>query len=274
MWAWKYREPVLDCFEMITGNRNNYGMLKIGGIRRDMKDEDISVLKKTLDELVPAVNMFKGAVMDDPVIKARLVGVGVLTKAQAIDYCVVGPTARASGINIDVRRDDPYGAYSNLDWNIIMEKDGDIFAKTVVRILEMYESIRIIRQCLDKLPRGAIDADVKDIPVGEGIGRVEAPRGECFHYIKSDGTNRPIRHKIRAPSFMNVASNKVGAVGGTISDATITLAAVDPCYCCTERVAVINKPDNKKIMNGWDLIKLSQEKTNKLRERFKDGRAQ
>ncbi|MEI6631005.1 MAG: nickel-dependent hydrogenase large subunit [bacterium] len=273
MWAWKYREPVLDCFEMITGNRNNYGMLKIGGIRRDIKDADISVLKKTLDELVPAVDMFKGAVMDDPVIKARLVGVGVLTKEQAIDYCVVGPTARASGINIDVRRDDPYGAYSNLDWNIIMEKDGDIFAKTVVRILEMYESIRIIRQCLDKLPRGAIDADIKDIPVGEGIGRVEAPRGECIHYIKSDGTNRPIRHKIRAPSFMNVASNKVGAVGGTISDATITLAAVDPCYCCTERVAVINKPDNKKIMNGWDLIKLSQEKTNKLRERFKDGGA-
>jgi membrane-bound hydrogenase subunit alpha len=272
MWAWKYREPVLDCFEMITGNRNNYGMLKIGGVRRDIKDEDISVLKKTLDELVPAVDMFRGAVMDDPVIKARLVGVGVLTKEEAVNYSVLGPTARASGINIDVRRDDPYGAYSNLDWNIILEKDGDIFAKTVVRILEMYESIRIIRQCLVKLPAGPIDADIKDIPVGEGIGRVEAPRGECFHYIKSDGTNRPIRHKIRAPSFMNVASNKVGAVGGTISDATITLAAVDPCYCCTERVAVINKPDNKKIMNGWDLIKLSQEKTEKLREEFKDAR--
>ncbi|MDD2752213.1 MAG: nickel-dependent hydrogenase large subunit [Candidatus Omnitrophica bacterium] len=269
MWAWKYREPVLDMFEMITGNRNNYAMFKVGGVRRDIKDEDVPVLKKALDELMPALDMFRGAVMDDPVIQARLKKVGILTKQQCIDWCVVGPTARASGVNIDVRRDEPYGACDKIDWKVIIEKDGDIFAKTVVRILEMYESVRMIRQCLDKMPPGEIDAKVPDVPAGEGIGRVEAPRGECFHYIKTDGTNRPVRLKVRAPSFMNVASDKVGAVGGTISDATITLAAVDPCYCCTERVAVINKPDNKKIMNGWDLIKLSQEKTNKIREEMK-----
>jgi len=266
MWAWRYREPVLDCFEMITGNRNHYGMMKVGGVRRDIKDEDVPILKKALDDLVPAVNMFKGAVGDDPVIKARLKGIGILTKQQVIEWCVVGPTARASGINIDVRRDDPYAAYDRVTWNVIVEQDGDVFAKTMVRILELYESIGIIRQCLDKMPKGEIDADVKDIPLGEGIGRVEAPRGECFHYVRSDGTNRPVRHKVRAPSFMNVASNKVAAVGQTISDTTITLAAVDPCYCCTERVAVIKKSDNKKIMNGWDLIRLSQEKTEKLKE--------
>ncbi len=266
MWAWKYREPVLDMFEMITGNRNNYGMFKIGGVRRDIKDEDAPILKKTLDELMPALDMFKGAVMDDPVIQARLKKVGILTKEQAIDWCVVGPTARASGVDIDVRRDEPYGVYERLNWKVIVEKDGDIFAKTVIRILEMYESVHIIRQCLDKMPKGAIDADVKDIPPGEGIGRVEAPRGECIHYIKSDGTNRPVRHKIRAPSFMNVASDKVAAVGGTISDATITLAAVDPCYCCTERVVVLDKRDNRKIMSGWDLIKLSQDKTARLKK--------
>ncbi len=268
MWAWKYREPVLDMFEMITGNRNNYAMFKIGGVRRDLRDEDIPILKKALDELVPALNLFKGAVMDDPVIQARLKGVGILTKQQAIDWCLVGPTARASGVNIDIRRDEPYGASDTINWNVIVEKDGDIFAKTVLRILELYESVSMIRQCLNKIPKGPIDSDVKEIPPGEGIGRVEAPRGECIHYIKSDGTNRPIRHKIRAPSFMNVASNKVSCIGGTISDATITLAAVDPCYCCTERVAVIKKSDNKKIMNGWDLIKLSQEKTASLKKRM------
>ena len=271
MWAWKYREPILDMFEMISGNRNHYAMMKVGGVRRDILDEHIPILKKALDELVPAVDMFKGAVMDDPVIKARLKGIGVLTKQQAIDWCVLGPTARASGLNIDVRRDDPYGAYDKITWNVIVEKDGDVFAKTVVRILELYESISIIRQCLDKMPKGEIDANVKEIPPGEGIGRVEAPRGECFHYVRSDGTNRPIRHKVRAPSYMNVASNKVAAVGQTISDTTITLAAVDPCYCCTERVTVIDRPNNKKIMNGWDLIKLSQEKTNKLKEELKNG---
>ncbi len=269
MWAWKYREPILDCFEMVCGNRNHYGMSKVGGVRRDIRDEDIPILKKALDDLIPAVNMFKGAVMDDPVIQARLKGVGILTKQQAIDWCVVGPTARASGINIDVRRDDPYGAYDRVNWNMIVEKEGDVFAKTTVRILELYESISIIRQCLDKMPKGEIDADIKDVPAGEGIGRVEAPRGECFHYVRSDGTNRPIRHKIRAPSYMNVASNKVATVGGTISDAAITLAAVDPCYCCTERLIVLDKHTDKKIMDGWDLIKLSQEKTEKLREAIK-----
>ncbi|MFH0790061.1 MAG: nickel-dependent hydrogenase large subunit [Candidatus Omnitrophota bacterium] len=271
MWAWKYREPVLDCFEMITGNRNNYAMFKVGGVRRDIKDEDLPVLKKTLDELYPVIDMFKGAVMDDPVIHARLKGIGILTKQQAIDWCVVGPTARASGVNIDVRRDNPYGVFDQISWSVIIEKEGDIFAKTAVRILEMYESIRVIRECLDKMPRGEIDADIKEVPAGEGIGCVEAPRGECFHYIRSDGTNRPVRHKVRAPSYMNVASNKVAAVGGTISDAAITLAAVDPCYCCTERLAVIDKPNNKKIMNGWDLIKLSQEKTDKLKAQRESG---
>lgn len=265
MWAWKYREPVLDMFEMITGNRNNYAMFKIGGVRRDIKEEDIPLLNKTLDELMPALDMFKGAVNDDPVIKGRLKSAGTLTKEQAIDWCVVGPTARASGVNIDIRRDEPYGVSDRVNWNAIVLEDGDVFAKTMVRILEMYESVNIIRQCLNKIPKGEIDANVKDIPAGEGIGRVEAPRGECIHYIKSDGTNRPVRHKIRAPSFMNVASDKVAAVGGTISDAALTLAAVDPCYCCTERLAVIKKSDNKKIMNGWDLIKLCQEKTQKIK---------
>jgi NADH-quinone oxidoreductase subunit D len=266
MWSWKYREPVLDIFELISGNRNHYAMMKPGGVRRDIKDQDIPKIKKCVDDLVPVLDMFKGAVMDDPVIQARTKGVGVLTNHQAIAYSVVGPTARASGIKADIRKDHPYGAYDRVDWNVITQEEGDVFAKLIVRVLEMYESIKIIRQCLNKMPKGPIDANLKDIPEGEGIGHVEAPRGECFHYVRSDGTNRPIRHKIRAPSYMNVASNKVSAVGGTISDAAITLAAVDPCYCCTERVAVFNKGSDKKICNGWDLIKLSQEKTEKLRK--------
>ncbi|MFH1414240.1 MAG: nickel-dependent hydrogenase large subunit [Candidatus Omnitrophota bacterium] len=268
MWAWRYREPLLDLFEMITGNRNHYGISKIGGVIHDIRDEDIPAIKKAMDDLVPAANMFKGAVLDDPVIHARLKGVGILTKQQAIDWCTVGPTARASGVDIDVRRDDPYGVFDKMKWSVIVEKEGDVFAKAKVRILELYESVSIIRQCLDKMPKGAIDADIKDIPPGEGIGHVEAPRGECYHYVRSDGTNRPVRHKIRAPSYVNIASNKVAAVGQTISDTTITLAAVDPCYCCTERVAVLDKKTDKQILNGWDLIKLSQEKTEKIKKRM------
>jgi NADH-quinone oxidoreductase subunit D len=192
-----------------------------------------------------------------------------LTKEDILDFSALGPTARASGVKIDVRRDAPYGIYDKMEWNVITQEEGDVFAKAVVRILEMYESIKIIKQCLQKMPNGPIAAEIKEIPPGEGIGHVEAPRGEVFHYVRSDGSNRPIRHKVRAPSFMNVATNQVSVVGGTISDATITLAAVDPCYCCTERVAVVERDTNKKILNGWDLIRLSQEKTEKLRMQMK-----
>lgn len=265
MWAWRYREPILDIFERISGNRNHYAMFKPGGIRRDMDEADFPWIKKTLKDLIPKFDMFKGAVMDDPVIRARTEGVGVLTRQDARDYSVVGPTARASGINIDVRRDDPSGAYDKVEWNVITQESGDVFAKTVVRLLELYESANIIIQCLDKMPKGPIDINIKDMPVGEGIGRYEAPRGEVFHYIMSDGGNSPARHKVRAPSFMNIASNKKAVVGGTVSDATIILAAVDPCYCCTERMAVVDHKSGKKIMDGQDLVRMSQEKTARLK---------
>lgn len=221
-----------------------------------------------VDRLLPAIDMFKGAVLDDPVIHARLKGVGILTKEDVVAYGAVGPTARASGVAIDVRKDDPYAAYPLVDWQVITQEEGDVFAKAVVRILEMYESIKIIKGCLDKLKLvgGEIDAKVKEIPPGEGIGRHEAPRGEVFHYVLSDGSNRPIRYKIRAPSYMNVPTNQKSVVGGTVSDATITLAAVDPCYCCTERVAVVDRKTGKKGLIGQDLIKLSQEKTSRIKK--------
>jgi NADH-quinone oxidoreductase subunit D len=210
--------------------------------------------------------MFKGAVLDDPVIHARLKGVGVLREEDIKDYGALGPTARASGVRIDVRKDEPYAAYDRVDWKVITQNEGDVFAKAVVRILELYESIKIIKQCLKDMPKGEIEVEVREIPIGEGIGHVEAPRGECYHYIRSDGTNSPVRHKVRAPSYMNVATNKKAVIGETISDATIILAAVDPCYCCTERVAVVDRKTNKKILNGFDLIRLSQEKTQRLRK--------
>jgi len=244
--------------------------MKIGGVRRDIENKDITQIEKMCDDLIPVLNLFKGAVLDDPVIHARTKNVGILPIEVAIDYCVVGPTARASGIDIDIRRDDPYAAYNLVPWNVIVTKNGDVFDKAVVRILEMYESIKIIRGCLNGLlkePEGNYDLKIKEIPVGEGIGRHEAPRGEVFHYVRSDKTNRPARHKIRAPSYVNVPSNQYAVIGQTISDAALILAAVDPCYCCTERVAIIDKQKNKKIMNGFDLIKLSQEKTEKLRNK-------
>ena len=267
MWAWKYRELICDIMETVTGNRQNYAMMKVGGVRRDIEREHVPYILSRLDELLPKLDMLKGAVLDDPVLAARLKGVGVLTKEAAIDYAALGPVARASGVDIDVRRDHPYAAYDSIKWNVITQTEGDVFAKAVVRILEMYESASIIRQCLDKMPDGPIESNPKDIPPGEGIGLSEAPRGECFHYIKSDGSNSPVRHKIRAPTYMNFPTFRETVMGQTVSDATIILAAIDPCYCCTERMLIVDTKD-KSIMNVEELIRLSQEKTKKLKDKM------
>ncbi len=270
MWAWKYREPVLDLFEIISGNRNSYAMFKIGGVRRDINKEQIKQARKIMSDIKKKNDLLTGAVMDDPVIHGRTKGVGVLTKQDVIDYAAVGPTARASGWDIDVRRDDPYAAYDMVDWKVITAQEGDVFAKAQVRLLESYESIKIIEQCLDGLekePEGDTEVKVKEIPEGIGTGHAEAPRGEVFHFVKTDGSNSPVRHKIRAPSYVNIATFKKACVGQTISDATISLAAVDPCYCCTERMAfAYDHKTREKVYDGNQLVELSKKKTEELRK--------
>lgn len=267
MWVWRYREPLLDLFELIMGNRNHYAINKIGGARRDILPEDYSEIEKYLDLLEKKNTMFTKAILDDPVIKARLEGVGILSLENAIAYAVTGPTARGSGYAIDTRKDDPYDAYDKVDWSIAVCEQGDVLAKTVVRLNECAESVKIVRQCLRNMPDGPIETRVDEIPAGEGIGRHEAPRGEVFHYVRSDGSNMPIRHKVRAPSFMNIASNVVAVKGYSIADAALVLAAVDPCYCCTERTIVYE--NGKKKYGGQDLLRLSWEKTEKIRRRYK-----
>jgi NADH-quinone oxidoreductase subunit D len=151
------------------------------------------------------------------------------------------------------------------DWKVIVQDEGDVFAKAVVRLLEIFESIKIIREALNKLPSGPVAVEVKEIPAGEGCGHAEAPRGETFHYVRSDGGNRPVRHKMRAPSYVNVPSFKASCIGQSIADVTLTLAAVDPCYSSTERIAVVD--GQNKVIHDYDaLLQLSREKTAKLRK--------
>lgn len=264
MWVWKLREEILDVMELLSGNRNNYAMFRPGGVRRNPPPDVIETVLQKLDSIVPTLEMLRDAILDDPVLHARLKGVGVLSREKAIAYSALGPTSRASGVERDVRQDSPYGAYSQVDWKVITASNGDVFDKAVVRILETFESVSIIRQCLDKLPDGPIDAGIEWVPPGEGIGHIEAPRGETFHYVRSDGTNRPIRHKVRAPTFMNLPTFKETVVGSSLADATIILASIDPCYCCTERIAV-RKEDGSRSMMGPDLIQMSRRKTAEIR---------
>lgn len=270
MWAWRYREPVLDVLEVATGSRINYANCKVGGVRTDMTDEQLEAIHQAMVELQGPMEMLTNAVLDDPVIHARLKGVGVLTKEDARKYGCAGPTSRGSGIPYDVRENDTYAAYDRLDWKTIVLPDGDVFAKAVVRCLEIFESIKIIKQAVKEIPGGEIDAGYNEIPEGEACGHVEAPRGETFHYVRSDGGNHPYRHKIRAPSYTNVPSFKATCIGQPISDVCLTLAAVDPCYSCTERMAVVMDAESRKeTLNFHDLIHLSQEKTRGLMRNFR-----
>lgn len=269
MWAWRYRELVCNLFEQISGNRQSYAMMKIGGTRQDIKEEDYSRILKTMDELEPKINMFIGAVLDDPMLLARLKGVGKLSEEDAIKWCTVGPVARSAGIDVDIRRDYPYAAYDRVDWKVIVQQDGDVLAMAVVRLLEILESIKIIRQCVEKMPQGPIAVEVPEIPPGEGIGVEEAPRGECFHYVRSDGTNCPARLKIRAPSYVNIPCFRSRFIGERVADIIIILASVDPCYCCTNRMIKIDDGARERTLTEKDLLKLSWEKTERIRNKFK-----
>jgi len=269
MWAWKYREPTMDILEIATGSRVNYANCKIGGVRRDMTKEQLKEVDRVVTEVHEPLDMLTKAVLDDPILHARLKGVGILTPEAAKSYGATGPTARGSGIPIDVRRDDPYAAYDRVEWDPCTAPSGDVFGKAVVRLLETFEAIKIVQQCVKDIPGGEIDAKVEHIPPGEGVGHVEAPRGETFHYVRSDGSNRPVRHKIRAPSYVNIPTFKASCIGEKIPDVAITLAAVDPCYSCTERMCrVVDADTQKPLYNFAELVRLSQQKTEQMRKQW------
>lgn len=264
MWAWKYREIILEICEKLTGNRNHYGMFKPGGVRRDFNEEQIEYALNRIEELKKPLKMLTDAILDDPVIHSRLKGVGVLSYEDAILYSALGPTSRGSGVPWDARKDDPLDGWRDLQWNVIVQESGDVFAKAVVRLLECFESISLIEQALNKMTPGPIDERIREVPPGEGIGRYEAPRGEVFHYVRSDGSNSPYRHKVRAPTFNNLPTFKVSCVGETIADVALITASIDPCYCCTERVSVVDKFGNENTLREDDLVKMSVMKTEQI----------
>jgi NADH-quinone oxidoreductase subunit D len=267
MWAWRYRDPVLDALEVCTGSRINYANHTVGGSRLDLDEDKVKYIEQCLDDLEKPLNLFISAALGDPILALRLKGVGVLTPEDARRLCAVGPTVRASGLPLDVRLNDPYAAYDRVDWEVQTAPSGDVYDKAVVRLLETVESIKMLRQLLRDLPGGPIQATVHEVPPGEAVGHVEAPRGETFHYVRSNGSAYPERLKIRAPSYVNVPTFKATCIGGTVADATIALAAVDPCYSCTERMAVVRDMESGRGLMGFDgLVRKSRERTATLCE--------
>ena len=229
------REQVQDALEAISGNRVNYGMNRPGGVNRDITDPAVvkaaakAVSTATTEQLIPMLTTNK-------TVRARCVGVGVLTREGALAYGARGAVARASGLTLDVRKDDPYEAYGQLDFDVPVLTDGDVFARVVVRALEVVQSCRIIDQAIDAMPAGPVaSALYPHVPPGEAAIHGEAPRGEVLYYLQSDGSEHPARVRVRTPTFFNMPTVRCMVIGQSLSDLGLIQASIDPCYSCADR---------------------------------------
>ncbi len=240
------RERVQDLLEYLTGNRINYLINTIGGVRRDITPEKAEKIRQVLRDLKPLSDYLMDLLGENGEFTKKTKGVGVLPREKALDLGAVGPTLRGSGIASDVRKDDPYAAYGEIDFEVITENDGDVRAKALVRARETYESMKIIEQALDNLPSGEIVAELKEPRVGEEVGRTEAPRGELIYYIRSNGTNIPERVKVRTPSFANNFTILEMLRGEKLENARIIIESIDPCFACTDRVTIVDLKTGKR----------------------------
>ena len=237
MHIWDVRETVMNLLEKLSGNRVNYAMVTIGGARRDISDELRKDILAGCDKLLTAVNRMLEIVLTDKTIALRTKGVGVLTTEDAVRMGAIGPHARASGVDIDVRRDSPYSSYDDFKFDVPVSNDCDVFARIVVRALECVESIKIIRQALDMLPEGPINNGSKLVRIREGqtVVRHEAPRGQLSYMVV--GADRLTNHRvsIHVPTFKNAPTVPVMLKNNSVADAGLIIASIDPCFSCLDR---------------------------------------
>ena len=237
MHIWDERELVMDLLEKMTGNRVNYAMVTVGGARRDIDDELRRELLEACDKLKAPLDRITEIALTDKTIAMRTKGVGVLPKEDALRMGAVGPHARASGVKVDVRKDAPYSSYEDFDFDVPVVESGDVFARVVVRALECYESIKIIRQALENLPATPINLGNKLIKIqpGQAVCRHEAPRGQLSHMVVGDGGFNNHRVSIHVPSYKNTPTVPFMLRGNTVADAGLIIASIDPCFSCLDR---------------------------------------
>jgi len=231
-YPFREREKLFDLFEEIAGQRMMFNYIRIGGVLRDPKPAWFDKLKVFLDEFPDRIDEYEAIVTQNPIFLKRTKGVGILTKAVAQDYGVTGPCIRASGVNLDLRRTKPYSVYPDLKFDVItFDKDGDTWDRYMARILEMRQSIEIIRQCIDKLPGGEIMGKKQmagmRIKAGEGFAAVESPRGILGCYVTSGGGEKALRFRWRNPSFCNLSVLHELLKGCPLSDIMAIFGSID-----------------------------------------------
>jgi len=234
MQAMRLREPVLDIFEDTTGGRVILGVCKVGGVRRDISDDGLKGIVKRLTKLNQDLEEIGNVFINDYSVQHRLCGIGFISREDAYTLGCLGPMARASGLAIDMRTLG-YAAYKFLEFEPMVETAGDCYARCLVRIREMYHSIDLIRQAVDKIPEGPFEVKVKGAPDGEYFSRVEQPRGEVIHYVKGNGSRFLQRFRVRVPTFSNIPAMIRVLKGSEVADVPNIILTLDPCISCTER---------------------------------------
>jgi Ni,Fe-hydrogenase III large subunit/Ni,Fe-hydrogenase III component G len=263
MQSFRIREPIMRIAEKISGNRKTYALCVVGGVRWDITPESKVELRQMLDKLESEWQTLVAAVRHDKNVQKRTRGVGIADAALVKHAALLGPVARAAGVDIDCRRDHPYAAYDRVEFEVITEQDGDVWARMIVRMKEVFESIRVIRQCLAKMEEGPLQLEIKDeLPVARiGISSVEAPRGESHHFVITGENNRPRRWRVRAPTYQNLQGVPAMIKDQQIADMTISLGSIDPCFSCTDRLETIDLHSGTlKVWSQKELLNLARTK--------------
>lgn len=234
MHCWRVRETVLDLFEKTTGGRVIFSVCKVGGLRKDIDNETLKEIVDTLEGIKKDIRELTDVFINDASVKNRLCGVGMLSKADAMDLCAVGPVARGSGIVQDMRLNGP-GVYDKLTFEPVVEEGGDSYARCMVRIREVFQSIDLIGQAVSQIPDGPIDVPVKGNVKGECAIRLEQPRGEGFYYAKGADSKFLERMRVRTPTNMNIPALVKTLQGCDLADVPMLVLTIDPCISCTER---------------------------------------
>jgi NADH-quinone oxidoreductase subunit D len=232
MYAFRERELVLDLFESLSGSRMMCNYMRFGGCRVDLPEGWIEQAKQVVDGYSIFFDEFEKLLTENEILIARTQGVGVLPGKLAIDAGITGPMLRASGVNYDLRKVDKYGIYSRFDFRVPLGDHGDVYDRYMIRLLEMRESVKILKPALRDIPAGPIidpKAKLRGFrpKVGEAYGRIESPKGELGFYLISDGSPNPYRYRVRPPSLINLTVLEDMCLGQTVADAVIILGSVD-----------------------------------------------
>ncbi len=256
MYSWRDREAIMDVLEGLTGNRVNYSVNVLGGVKVDVDAAQRDAILRALDPLEERTRHYLDVVTSDAMFLQRTRGIGVMTRNQAEVMGAVGPTARASGVERDLRVDAPYAAYDQYPVVRVVERAGDLEARFIVRIRELFECYRLIRYMLDNLPPGELRGRMpRRVPAGETISRVEAPRGELFYFLKSNGTDTPERLKVRTPTIYNLTSVIKLVIGHQLADVPMILAGIDPCFSCNDRTVRLEDTHGRTRLWTWDELR-------------------